>query len=230
MGTSKSSICNNIVKNICLFCVKNKIWITTAHIPRCSKYHWRLWIRKKLQKCRLDAELWNISKGNKNLKFKPDLDCFVLRLNTQLPKYIFYKPDPYTYLIGAFSVYWWFYKCYLFPLFSLIGRTLQKICMDETEVVLVVPKWPKHFLRNVIPGTICSDPTQRKATSTPEKLHLCGQNGHFWYFQGSSFKSRIWKWHCWHFDDKLEKKHFVQLLSIHDSKFGLNLHLVTRFH
>ena len=33
MGTTKSSICNNIVKNISLFCVKNKIWITAAHIP-----------------------------------------------------------------------------------------------------------------------------------------------------------------------------------------------------
>ena len=33
MGTNKSSICNHIVKNIWLFCVKNKIWITAAHIP-----------------------------------------------------------------------------------------------------------------------------------------------------------------------------------------------------
>ena len=33
MGTTKSSICNDIVKNIWLFCVKNKIWITAAHIP-----------------------------------------------------------------------------------------------------------------------------------------------------------------------------------------------------
>ena len=30
--TSKSSICNGMDKNICLFCVKNKIWITPAHI------------------------------------------------------------------------------------------------------------------------------------------------------------------------------------------------------
>ena len=33
MGISKSSICNDIVKNIWLFCVKNKIWTTAAHIP-----------------------------------------------------------------------------------------------------------------------------------------------------------------------------------------------------
>ena len=32
MGTTKISVCNNIVKNIA-FCVKNKIWIIAAHIP-----------------------------------------------------------------------------------------------------------------------------------------------------------------------------------------------------
>ena len=33
MGTTKSSTCNNIVKNIRLFYVKNKIRITAAHVP-----------------------------------------------------------------------------------------------------------------------------------------------------------------------------------------------------
>ena len=33
MGTTKNSICNDIVKNIWLFCVKNKIWITAAQSP-----------------------------------------------------------------------------------------------------------------------------------------------------------------------------------------------------
>ena len=33
MGTTKSSIYNDIVKNMWFVCVKNKIWITAAHIP-----------------------------------------------------------------------------------------------------------------------------------------------------------------------------------------------------
>ena len=60
-------------------------------------------------------------KAIKHLKFKPDLDCFASRLNSQLPKYICYKPDPYAYSIDAVSVHWGFYKCLIFPLFSLIG-------------------------------------------------------------------------------------------------------------
>ena len=41
----------------------------------------------------------------KHLKLKPDLDCFAWRLNTELHKYISYKPDLYAYLIDAFSVH-----------------------------------------------------------------------------------------------------------------------------
>ena len=79
-------------------------------------------------------------KAIRHLKVKPDLNCFGSRLNTQVPNYISCKPDPYAYLIDAFSIHWGFYNCYLFPPPNLIGQTLQKICSDQTEVVLVVSK------------------------------------------------------------------------------------------
>ena len=139
-GTTKSSICNNIVKNIWLFCVKNKIWIAAAHIPSAENVIADYQSRKSYKDTEwmLNPEIFQ--KAIKHLKFKPNLDCFASRLNTQLPKYISYKPEPYTYLIDVFSVHWGSCKCYLFPPFSLIGRTLQKICMNQTEVILVVPK------------------------------------------------------------------------------------------
>ena len=141
MVTTKSSICNDVAKNIWLFCVKNKIWITAAHIPGAENVIADYESRKSYK----DAE-WMLNpeifqKAIKHLKFKPDLDCFASRLNTQLPKYISYKTDPYAYLINAFSVNWGFFKCYLFPPFSLIGRAPQKIRMHQTEIILVVPKW-----------------------------------------------------------------------------------------
>ena len=77
----------------------------------------------------------------KRLKFEPDLDYFASWLNAQLPNCISYKPHPYAYAIDAFSVQWGFCNCYLFPPFSLNRRILQKIRMDQREVVLVVPKW-----------------------------------------------------------------------------------------
>ena len=32
MKSAKISVCNDVVRNIWIFCVKNKIWITAAHI------------------------------------------------------------------------------------------------------------------------------------------------------------------------------------------------------
>ena len=63
-------------------------------------------LKTLVRKCYRDAE-WMLNpeifqKAIKHLKFKPDLDCFASRLNTQLPKYISCKPDPYAYLIDAF--------------------------------------------------------------------------------------------------------------------------------
>ena len=57
-------------------------------------------------------------------------------------------------------------NCYLFPPFSFIRWTLQKTCMDQTEV-LVVPKSAlvQMFSGNVTAGNICGDSTQRKSTS-----------------------------------------------------------------
>ena len=105
MGTTKSSICYDIVKNIWLLCVKYKIWLTAAHIPGAENVIADYESRKSYK----DAE-WMLNpeifqKAIKHLKFKPDLDCFASRLNAQLPKYISYNPDPYVYLIDAFPVH-----------------------------------------------------------------------------------------------------------------------------
>ena len=110
-------------------------------------------------------------KAIEHLKFNPDLDCFASRLNTELPKYISDKPDPYAYLIDAFCVHWVFCKCYLFPPFSLIGQTLQKIrrgysCNSKVANPVLV----QHFSGNVVPGTICGDPTQREINSTTKNI------------------------------------------------------------
>ena len=92
------------------------------------------------------------------------------RLNTQLPKYISYKPDPYAYLIDAFSVHWRFYRCFLFPPLSFVGQTLQKIRMDQTEVILVVSKWSTQPWFNTLQGMLSQEPYL--VTSHKENLIL----------------------------------------------------------
>ena len=41
----------------------------------------------------------------KFLEFRTDLECFASRPNTQVPRSVFYKPDPNADLIDAFSVH-----------------------------------------------------------------------------------------------------------------------------
>ena len=88
MVTTRSSICNNVAKNIWLFCVKNKIWITAAHTPGAENVIADYESRKSYKDAEwvLNPEIFQ--KVIKHLKFKPDLDCLASRLNTQLPKYI----------------------------------------------------------------------------------------------------------------------------------------------
>ena len=99
---------NEYAQEYLAFCVKNKIWITAAQNPgdenviadyeSRKRYKDALWI--------LNTEIFQ--NAIKQLKFKPDLDRFASRLNTQLIKYIFYKPDSYACLIDAFSIRWGF--------------------------------------------------------------------------------------------------------------------------
>ena len=125
MGTTKSSVCNNIAKNIWLFCLKNKIWITGAYISGAENVITDYESKKSYKDVESMLDPAIFQKTIKHLKFKPDVDGFTSRLNTQLPKYIYYKPDPYACLTNAFSVRWGFYNCYLFPPLSLIGGTFQ---------------------------------------------------------------------------------------------------------
>ena len=65
MGTTKSLICNDIVRNIWLFYVKNKIWITAAHIPGAEIVIADYESRKSYKEAGWMLNPSNISKGNK---------------------------------------------------------------------------------------------------------------------------------------------------------------------
>ena len=68
-----------------------------------------------------------------------------------------YKPDPFATYVDAFSVNWCHYKCYIFPLFGLMGRILQKIQTDKAEVLLVAPYWPTQPWFNVLQHLLVGD-------------------------------------------------------------------------
>ena len=150
MGTSESSVCKDINKKTGLLCgcVEHKIRITAIPTPGAEN----VIADYESTKSYKDAE-WMLNpsiykNATENQKFKPELDCFTSRLNTQQPKYTTYKPDAFAYLIDAFLIDWRTYNCYLFLPFSFVGQTLQKNRMNKAKIVLVVPKWPTQLWYN----------------------------------------------------------------------------------
>ena len=78
------------------------------------------------------------------LKFKPTVDLFASRLNSQLPHFISYRPDPQSMAVNAFTLEWKDMLFYAFPPFNCIPRVLQKASQDEAEGIIVVPDWPNQ--------------------------------------------------------------------------------------
>ena len=78
----------------------------------------------------------------KKQHFFPNIDCFANKLNAELDSYVSFKPDTYATAIDAFSLNWSFYKCYVFPPFSVVHKVLQKIRVDKAMVLCVFPEWP----------------------------------------------------------------------------------------
>ncbi len=70
------------------------------------------------------------------------IDLFATRINTQLPHFISWLPDPEAISTNAFLCSWSNGLLYAFPPFSILNRVLQKVEAEEAEVVLVAPIWP----------------------------------------------------------------------------------------
>ena len=141
MGSSKSLINNEISKDIWQFCEQNKIWVTATYIPGTENDIADTESRREYKEAewKLNPEIFDFL--NATLNFKPDIDYFASRLNTQLPKYVSYRPDPYAHSINALAQNWANTKGYIFPPFSLIDRVLQKIQHEKATAMVVVPVW-----------------------------------------------------------------------------------------
>ncbi|XP_074612265.1 uncharacterized protein LOC141866635 [Acropora palmata] len=78
-----------------------------------------------------------------NSLFVPDIDLFASRLNFQTSVYVSWCPDPGAWAVDAFSFCWREFKPYIFPPFSLLGRILTKLKVEEVPDALVIaPWWP----------------------------------------------------------------------------------------
>lgn len=139
MGGTQSRLCNRLTKDLILWCINRKIWVSATHIPGVDNTSDGL-----SRKLNVNIE-WSLN-GNifKQLCSKfgtPCIDLFATRINKKLPTFMSLHPDPEAYAINAFAHRWDSYA-YIFPPFILIPRILRKIREDKTpKVLMIVPNW-----------------------------------------------------------------------------------------
>ena len=85
-------------------------------------------------------------------------DLFASRLSTQLKNYISWRPDPEAIHTDALTVHWAPLKGYAFPPFNLIPKTLEKVMIDKSEIILVAPIWQAQHWWPVLLKLLISQP------------------------------------------------------------------------
>ena len=110
--------------------------------------------------------------------FSPTIDCFASRTNCQHPVYASLRPDPYATYVDAFSLNWQDFNCYIFPPFSVIGKVLQKIRINNVVALCVLPHWPTQawwplMQQMMVKGPLVLPPRQTNLVlpNSPKELH-----------------------------------------------------------
>ncbi|XP_045127706.1 uncharacterized protein LOC123514122 [Portunus trituberculatus] len=73
------------------------------------------------------------------------IDLFASGINTQVPTYVSWKPDPNAAYTNAFTMDWNDKSLYALPPFSVIGKMLKKIQEDKATVIYILPLWPMQI-------------------------------------------------------------------------------------
>ena len=141
MGGAKSVSCNDIATSIWSFCVKQKCWISAAHVPGVNNS-----MAHKRSRTFCDSTEWQLLPQHfytitKSLNFMPVVDLFASRVNHHLNKYVSLHPDPNAMATDAFTFSWTHITFYAFPPFSIIGETVAKIIKDRALGIIIIPKW-----------------------------------------------------------------------------------------
>ena len=85
------------------------------------------------------------------MSFKPQIDCFATRINTQLSQYFSRRPDTEAKFIDTFTVNWRPYLCCRFPATTCIAKDSSGASRSANCTLLANPALVQsHFeLRNL---------------------------------------------------------------------------------
>ena len=141
MGGTHSPSCNQITRDILLWCKQRKLKVTISHLPG----HRNVVADKASREFKDDVE-WAIDHGVFDMLIKkwgrPQIDVSTSRLNYKVCACVSWKPDPLVCTVNAFTLNWTKYDIIYctFPTFCLIRRVLQKIQTSQTIALMIVPQ------------------------------------------------------------------------------------------
>lgn len=138
MHSSKSKICPAVISEIWAWAEDSDNWITVLHIPGNENSDDVSRKKTNLEWMLNQKNFWrNLSKFH----FKTRVDLFASILNIQLSVYDSYNPDPEAMHINWFFISWLNRPFYAYLRFSVIGRALHEIVLDEAAGIIVLPNW-----------------------------------------------------------------------------------------
>lgn len=119
-----------------------EFWVSAAYIPGSQNITADLESRKMHSSTEWMIDSVILHEAIVKINFRPDIDLFSSRLNTQFPRYVSFRPDPGAVAIDALTLNLSHFQFYAFPPFSVISTFLQKILEDKATGICVIPDWP----------------------------------------------------------------------------------------
>ena len=217
MGGSKSIACDTVARKIWDWCIPKNLWLTAVYIPGSTNV-----IADSLSRKHHSDHEWKL----KPTVFRKlchtfenySIDLFATMLNTQLPRYASWKPDPTDAFVDAFSVSWVNEYFYAFPPFSVIHKCLDKIEAEQADGVLVIPVWPTQTWYTRVLQRLTPHPKLLLWTAT--RALLCHPSGNKVHSMAGKLKLMA----CPLSGNITETRAFLRMLSLYSSTHGDLLH------
>ena len=146
-STSGSLECDSLAEEIWAWAPKANIWLSANHLPREQNFEADLESRKQDIHTEWKLKMSVFQFLCKEQDFSQSIDLFATRINTQLPIFASYRPDPNCFVVNAFLLDWVKMNFYAFLPFACLTKVLKKIHHDRAKEILIAPDWPfNHFI------------------------------------------------------------------------------------
>ena len=122
----------------------------------------------------------------------PEVDKFATLSKSQLPRFMSPVPEPRALAVDALSQDWQGKSMYMFPLFPLLDKVMQKLRSTQVaEVILVAPWWPSQ---SWFPHLLCL--CVEHPLALPYRRDLLSQQDQKYISDGMSYHLHVWRLSC----------------------------------